>query len=281
MNTNPDPSTPPPTPAPTATTAPVVPPPPAFPVPSTPLPPAGPRLQPVPTPASLVLEPMENPGLLSACEALLKKPGRVLHQLNEPGSTRLAVGLLLVTLLFLALFGFLLGTFSGGQQLWAAPVKVAAGLLFSAVICFPSLYVFSCLGGLDVRVSRVAALLLAALSLTGLLLLAFSPVVWIFSQASESLVFIGLLALVFWLISLGTGFSLLRRAARLFGLNRSGHLVIWMGIFLLVALQMSTSLRPIIGKADTQLPTQKKFFLEHWFDTMNAPRKPTPEIVRE
>jgi hypothetical protein len=32
-----------------------------------------------------------------------------------------------------------LGSFAMGQQLWAAPAKIAAGLLISAVICFPSL----------------------------------------------------------------------------------------------------------------------------------------------
>jgi hypothetical protein len=36
------------------------------------------------------------------------------------------------------------------------------------------------------------------------------------------------------------------------------------------SLQMMTALRPIIGKADTFFPTEKKFFVSHWFDCLNA-----------
>jgi len=32
---------------------------------------------------------------------------------------------------------------------------------------------------------------------------------------------------------------------------------------------MTTALRPIIGKADTFMPTQKQFFLSHWIDCVN------------
>jgi hypothetical protein len=41
-------------------------------------------------------------------------------------------------------------------------------------------------------------------------------------------------------------------------------------IFLLVAVQMTTALRPILGKSDTFLPREKKFFLAHWGDCMKA-----------
>jgi hypothetical protein len=32
-----------------------------------------------------------------------------------------------------------------------------------------------------------------------------------------------------------------------------------------------TTLRPIIGRSDRFLPGEKKFFLAHWFETMNKP----------
>jgi hypothetical protein len=38
-----------------------------------------------------------------------------------------------------------------------------------------------------------------------------------------------------------------------------------------VTLQMSTSLRPIIGPAEeTLLPQEKRFFLGHWVEVMGA-----------
>jgi len=45
-----------------------------------------------------------------------------------------------------------------------------------------------------------------------------------------------------------------------------GGIKVWMVIFLLVLLQMTTALRPWIGKADAFLPTEKKFFVTHWLD---------------
>lgn len=37
-----------------------------------------------------------------------------------------------------------------------------------------------------------------------------------------------------------------------------------MVIFTVVTLQMATSLRPLIGTAETFLPQEKRFFLQHW-----------------
>ena len=45
---------------------------------------------------------------------------------------------------------------------------------------------------------------------------------------------------------------------------------IWIGIFLLVTLQMSTSLRPLIGRSDSLFTSEKLFFLEHWGDSFTA-----------
>ncbi len=41
---------------------------------------------------------------------------------------------------------------------------------------------------------------------------------------------------------------------------------VWTLIFLLIMLQMTAALRPILGTAPTLLPTEKKFFLSHWAD---------------
>ena len=41
-------------------------------------------------------------------------------------------------------------------------------------------------------------------------------------------------------------------------------------IFLLVVLQMTTALRPIVGKGTTFLPEEKKFFLTHWGECLKS-----------
>jgi hypothetical protein len=59
------------------------------------------------------------------------------------------------------------------------------------------------------------------------------------------------------------------------------HIRVWMFMFMIVTLQMSTSLRPILGKSDTILPTERKFFPEHWWSVLQAQadtvRNPTAE----
>src|SRR5216117_1689373 len=91
------------------------------------------------------------PGPLAALEVLLRQPRRMLYQLRQPGAGHLILALLVIALFCSLVYGVVVGTFSGGVQLWAAPVKIAAGLIVSALICLPSLYIFSCLSGAQTR----------------------------------------------------------------------------------------------------------------------------------
>ena len=221
-------------------------------------------LQIPPVEEPLILAPMDRPPTLGASlETLLRRPGSIVHELRE--GNRTVLGWLVVTAaVSLLLFGLLLGAFSGGVQWIASPLKVLGGALASAVICLPSFYVFSCLGGADMQLRAAVGLLAALVALVGVILVAFGPVVWLFSQATDAAGFIGFLALVAWVLGLAFAFRMVFRAARAFGVTNRGHLVLWFGLFVLVTLQMSTSLRPLVGKADTVLPTEKRFFIEHW-----------------
>jgi len=53
---------------------------------------------------------------------------------------------------------------------------------------------------------------------------------------------------------------------------RSG-IKIWMVLFVMVVLQMTTALRPVVGKADTLLPQEKKFFVTYWMDNLGEIRR--------
>lgn len=205
--------------------------------------------------------------ILSVIEHLLKHPGRILHECQQ-GRLQVPVRLLLSTLISFSIFGLLLGSFSGGTQLWASPLKVTLGIVVAVLICLPSLYIFSALDGLDARLSQISAVMLSAVALAGLLLLGFAPVIWVFSTSTESLAFMGFLGLIFWIIGLYFGSRLLLQAATSLGMQSTGFLKTWLAIFIIVTLQMSTSLRPLIGTADTLLPEKKKFFLQHWVENL-------------
>lgn len=229
------------------------------------------NLTPPPLPRNIsrfAFEPMaDGVSPIAIIEALLKAPGRLIYQLQNSWRPGLVGWLLIVGLLGMTVYGCVVGTFSGGDQLWIAPAKVAIGTTLSVLICLPSLYIFVCLAGMDAQIRVVMGVMFAAIGLTALLLIGFAPVAWIFSQSTDSVAFIGALHIGLWIISVAFGLRLLDAMSRyLTGSNR--QLKIWAMIFVAVCLQMMTTLRPIIGRSDRFLPAEKKFFLSHWSETV-------------
>lgn len=206
---------------------------------------------------------------LAAIEALLRQPRRLLFQLRQPRAGKLIGEMLFIALGCSLVYGVVAGTFSGGPQLWAAPVKIAAGMLISAMICLPSLYIFTCLSGSQARLAEVCGLLAGLLMQMTILLVGFAPIAWIFSQSTESLAWMGTLHLIFWFIATLFGVRFITRGFAHTNAKSHAGLNVWIIIFLLVAVQMTTALRPIIGKSETFLPVEKQFFLSHWFDCLN------------
>jgi hypothetical protein len=157
-----------------------------------------------------------------------------------------------------------------GTQLWAAPVKVALGLLISAIICLPSLYIFTCLSGSHARLVEICGLVAGLLMLMTILLIGFAPVAWLFSTSTTSITWMGVLHLIFWLIATFFGLRFLETAFSHTRARSTAGLNTWIIIFVLVVVQMTTALRPIIGTDNHFLPTEKKFFLSHWGDNLKA-----------
>ncbi len=208
--------------------------------------------------------------------ALLKRPGSLIYQLHQAQSGPLLAALGAVTLLCLAFYGLIIGSFSGGVQWWAAPAKTVGGTFLSALICVPSLYIFTCLSGAEVRLGPLCGVLLATLCLNALLLVGFAPVAWVFSQSTGSTAFMGTLHLGFWAVSMGFALRLLSLLLTFVGSVERGYLRLWFLIFLLVCLQMTTALRPFVERGTTLLPTKKLFFLTHWGESLNGETPPTP-----
>ena len=70
-------------------------------------------------------------------------------------------------------------------------------------------------------------------------------------------------------VAFSFGLKFLRRG---FGATSgwTSGLRVWVVIFVLVMLQMSTALRPLVGTSPTILPEQKKFFLVHWMESLRS-----------
>jgi len=231
-----------------------------------------PQMQFAPTP------PAEDPadlapinGVAAAIESILRQPKRVHHALRQPGAGRIIAAMVFVAVVCALVYGVVVGTFSRGPQLWIAPLKIAAGLLIAAVVCLPSLYIFACLSGSRARLSEMAGLLAGLLLLMTLLLIGFAPVAWLFSESTNSIGWMGFLHLVFWGIATIFGMRFLGAGFAGTQARSQAGLHVWAVIFILVCLQLTTALRPIIGQADTMFPgaTEKKFFIKHWFDCLD------------
>jgi len=194
-------------------------------------------------------------------ESLLKRPLQIIRLAQSTEPRRL---LRLATALIVGAggYGVVVGTFSGGAQFWEAPIKLMIGIVSSALFCLPGLYMAACLSGRDVKVREVAGYLLAAVTLSTLLLLGAAPAAWLFSVSTNSLPCMGAVHLIIWAVATIAG---LRFLSLVFGGLR-GQLALWCLMFVLVCLQMTTTLRPLLGTSDRLLTQEKKFFVEHWWD---------------
>jgi hypothetical protein len=214
--------------------------------------------------------------VVGAIDAILRQPRRLMYQLRQPGAGRLILAMLFVAFVCSLVYGLVVGSFSMGDQLWAAPVKIAGGLVISALICLPSLYIFTCLSGSQARLAEMGGLLSGLLMLMTILLVGFAPVAWLFSQSTESVAWMGALHLLFWGISTFFGLRFLEAGFAHSQARSSAGLNTWMVIFVLVVVQMTTALRPIVGTADTFLPGERKFFVSHWSECLKSP-PPSPQ----
>ena len=210
--------------------------------------------------------PITNP--IQAIESILRQPRRVMYQLRQPGAGALMMYLMIIAILCAVVYGVIVGTFSLKDQLWIAPVKVAGGMLVSALICLPSLYIFACLSGSQARLAEIYGLVMGMLMLTTILLIGFAPVAWLFSQSTESVNWMGTLHLIFWFIASIFGLRFLNAAFSHSQAKSNAGFNTWVVIFMLVVVQMTTALRPIVGTADTFFPKEKKFFLSYWADCL-------------
>lgn len=205
-------------------------------------------------------------GPFAIVEALLKSPASVLEDLRAGRGALFQLSAVVVATMVVT--GLVMATFSGGLQVLWVPLKLSAGIFFCALICLPSLHIFSCLAGAEQSVKETWGALLMGVALMGILLVGFAPLTWVFSQATSSAAFMGALHLVVLVISSVFGLGLIGRA--LAAMNRAPvrGTRLWNVLFVLVLFQMTTTLRPLVGEAEDHLLGERLFFLTHWFRSL-------------
>ena len=211
-------------------------------------------------------------GVFGWVKALLKQPVSVARNvLNEkgPNGTKVFLGVFIACHL---VYGLIMGLFSGEPQLAIVPLKLVLGTVVGAILCYPSLYIFACLSGADVAPGKVLSLLIGGLAMCSLLLVGFLPVSFIFTFSVKSVGFMGVVHLGIWAISILFGCRYIRQGL-MHGLkDGNGFLYLWNIVLILTLLQMSTTLRPLLGpqkEGEPVFSTDKKFFLLHWGECLS------------
>lgn len=206
--------------------------------------------------------PVLGRGVVAVVEALLKSPASILRDVREGRGASARLSLVIAASAIVV--GLVTASFSGGLQFVLVPMKMLGGVFFCALICLPSLHIFSCLSGARQSLKETWGALLMGVALMGLLLLGFAPIAWIFSQATSSVAFVGGLHLLFLTLSCVLGLRLVDRT--LAAMNRAPlrGLRLWSTLFVVVLFQMSTTLRPLVGAADGVKLEERLFFLTHW-----------------
>ena len=198
--------------------------------------------------------------------SLLKAPGWLVTQIDADRDLfSRALRMAFWGLIFHAVFGLALGLFGGWATAGMAAAKVPLIALCSILLCFPSMYVFGCVGGMPLSLTQATALAGAVLAVTGLLLLALAPVAWLFAVSTNNLAFVVLLTLLVWLVASGFARGFLERLKASAKLNRLSGLNWWMLVYMLVSWQMTTFMRPLLRVPDGSWWTgEKMFFLVHF-----------------
>jgi hypothetical protein len=176
------------------------------------------------------------------------------------------------------LYGLASGFFQGGWSLALAVAKVPLIILASTAICLPSLYVFAGLAGAELSARTFAATVAGFCGITGLILLALMPVIWLFSVSTLSLAFVVFLHVLVWVVALWFGRQFLRRAV-----DAARPVIgIWLVLLFVVSLQMTTCMRPVLWRsADAPLvDSEKKSFFGHLHDVVEwKPTAPSPNAA--
>lgn len=213
----------------------------------------------------------------NALENLLKTPGALIRRIsNDEDLPVLSSQLLFWGLVFHAVYGFAMALFGSLQIAMMTAWKAPLIMLCSLSLCIPSLYVFSCVAGMAISIRQAFALASAAVTMTGLLLLGLTPVTWLFSVSTSSLPFIVIINILAWSIAIIFSLKLFNALKLSPGMGRMTGLRWWLFVYIIVSLQMTTVMRPLLGECEHGwLEPDKKFFMAHLVESL-APAKEKP-----
>jgi hypothetical protein len=203
--------------------------------------------------------------------ALLKSPETVAEAIAT-GRNAIRAGLTLLgaAIVFHAIFGLAMGLFGGWPVALMDAVKAPLTAVGALALCYPALYVFACVGGAPLTFQRAFVLGAACLAMMGLILVGLAPVAWLFSVSTASVPFVTFLVTCLWIVAVSFAARFITRLKEHALFKKAGGIKIWLFILILVTLQMTTCLRPMLAAPkDGWWTGGKLFFLSHFGSTFD------------
>ncbi|WP_437790638.1 hypothetical protein [Sorangium sp. So ce693] len=184
----------------------------------------------------------------SVLSRLLRAPSEVAASCREDRDIRaIALASLGAIALGSAVFGGVIGSFRGSEQIVFAAVKVPLAMLITLALSVPALHAFSAVLGRPWPMRSVIALALASAGRSSLVLLAFAPVLWLAIDVGLGYHASSVAA---WLAYAVAGLAALGVLVRGIGAGRGRWLtaVAFMAVFFAVGGQAAWILRPYLGR---------------------------------
>lgn len=207
--------------------------------------------------------------VFSSLNSLMKDPD------NAARNPSIAPHLLVGAAFCVAIYAFAAGFFQGGSSVVLAALKIPLIFFGSILLCLPSLYILTTLGGANYTPREFGAAVAGFCAIAGLILLALMPVTWLFSVSTLSLGFVVWLHILVWLIALAFARRLLIRTAE----AAKASIGLWVVLLFLVSLQMTTYFRPVLWRAsgDPLIALEKRSFFTQLGSVANwKPPAPAP-----
>ena len=165
------------------------------------------------------------------------------------------VSLLIASSFFFAVYGGIVGAYSGSLQVISSAIKLPALYLLTLLICLPTLYFFDILFGSKLDFKQYLAMALTAVAVISVLLFSFAPVVLFFLISIKGYDFFLLLNVLVMAITGSIGVRLFYKGM----IDMVGgpeviekslrHRLLkgWVVLYGLVGSQLGWTLRPFFG----------------------------------
>jgi len=162
--------------------------------------------------------------------------------------------MLISSIAFFALYGAVMGSTHSLWQALSSAVKLPILFLATLVVCSPTLYFFNLIFGSNQSLAQNFALILAAITVTAVLLLSFAPILLFFLLTTSSYQFfkllnVGIFAVtgIIGVIFLSQGMRIVSSGGKEGAGARRNVVRLWVLVYAFVGSQMAWTLRPFIG----------------------------------